>query len=513
VNAGATTNFNVVFTPVAGGPATGTLTFTHNAPGSPTVINLDGIGTSQGGTLQFIAPARNRLDNTVGYRDTLEIAGYVGQPLKGIQLKVITQGLLTVRSVSKGAAIVSPANAWNFSYVIARADTQRADGSSVDTIKVVIYGNGSTSLPAGGQLVAFEYDVVNISDPDVQTTSIGLQGVLASLSNGDNAQITAGPDQAITVNNRTLAGDVNNDDRVDVLDLLEIVDHILEKDLLTGDQFTRADVYPWPTGNGVVNVQDLTLLQNIILTNTYPDGNPIAKSGMPLAVRTSSASGVSKLSPGTDARLTFYVTKAGVAVRVESAVAVKGFQADLINVPAAPADMKISTPLGEGYFNQYLATAMRVLAYNQQAAVVVPGEHLLALLPFAIDDPEAVKVEGVVLAGEDNKAVGKVEIVISLDEAPELPVDYSLSQNYPNPFNPSTDIRFSVPVTGDVTIKIYNALGQEVRTLVATQVERGTRVVRWDGRDNNGKVLASGSYVYRMVAGSFVETKKMMLLK
>jgi flagellar hook assembly protein FlgD len=97
--------------------------------------------------------------------------------------------------------------------------------------------------------------------------------------------------------------------------------------------------------------------------------------------------------------------------------------------------------------------------------------------------------------------------------APQLPVEYALSQNYPNPFNPTTEVQFTVPQTSDVTIVVFDMLGQEVRTLYAGQVNRGTYSVQWDGLNNSGSKMSSGSYVYRMIAGEFVQSKKMILMK
>ncbi len=85
---------------------------------------------------------------------------------------------------------------------------------------------------------------------------------------------------------------------------------------------------------------------------------------------------------------------------------------------------------------------------------------------------------------------------------------YSLSQNYPNPFNPSTKINFAIPSNGFVSLKVYDISGKEVMTLVNKNMTVGSYAV-----DFNGALLSSGVYFYRLEAGSFVETKKMMLVK
>jgi hypothetical protein len=89
-----------------------------------------------------------------------------------------------------------------------------------------------------------------------------------------------------------------------------------------------------------------------------------------------------------------------------------------------------------------------------------------------------------------------------------VPVDYSLAQNYPNPFNPSTTIAFSVPVQSLVTLKVYNIIGQEVASLVNGPMAAGSYSVTFDARS-----LSSGTYFYRISSGSFVQTRKMVLLK
>jgi hypothetical protein len=271
---------------------------------------------------------------------------------------------------------------------------------------------------------------------------------------------------------------------------------------------------PAPSPDGVVNVQDLALLQNIILTGTYPSGDPIESVPVPPVVPAAvpKPAGLAKLTPGMDAKLTFHVTRYGIAVRLENAVPVKGMQLEFKNV-FAPEMITIATDLGSGYHRQN-GDLLRVLLYNQSAlSTVAPGERIVANIPFEIADPSKLTVENVVVAGLDNRAISKIEIAVSYSEAPELPVAYALSQNYPNPFNPSTSIRFSVPEPANVRISVYNMLGQEVRTLFAGQMDRGTRVIEWNGTDNLGRVVPSGTYVYRMTAGSFVQSYKMMLVK
>ncbi len=96
---------------------------------------------------------------------------------------------------------------------------------------------------------------------------------------------------------------------------------------------------------------------------------------------------------------------------------------------------------------------------------------------------------------------------------PDLPTTYALSQNYPNPFNPITEISFDIPVRSRVTLTVFNVVGQKVTTLIDKELAPNRYVVDWDGTTDDGTKVASGVYFYKLEAGDFVETKKMMFLK
>ena len=89
-----------------------------------------------------------------------------------------------------------------------------------------------------------------------------------------------------------------------------------------------------------------------------------------------------------------------------------------------------------------------------------------------------------------------------------LPAEFELSQNYPNPFNPETVIEFALPQSGDVSLVVYNIRGEEVARLLSGTVPAGNHRVIWDASS-----LASGIYIYRLRAGDYIETRKMVLLK
>ena len=95
----------------------------------------------------------------------------------------------------------------------------------------------------------------------------------------------------------------------------------------------------------------------------------------------------------------------------------------------------------------------------------------------------------------------------------EKPKQFVLLQNIPNPFNPETEIRFELPEASHVELKIYNMLGQVVRTVTDRQYGAGYHTVRWNGIDDSGNRVASGVYIYRMRAGAFVAIRRLVLTK
>ena len=94
-----------------------------------------------------------------------------------------------------------------------------------------------------------------------------------------------------------------------------------------------------------------------------------------------------------------------------------------------------------------------------------------------------------------------------------IPTAFELSQNYPNPFNPTTKIAFALQQNSYVSLKIYNMLGREIKSLLNAEMLAGNHSIDWNGEDNNGFKVASGTYIYKMTAGNFMAVKKMVLIK
>jgi len=112
---------------------------------------------------------------------------------------------------------------------------------------------------------------------------------------------------------------------------------------------------------------------------------------------------------------------------------------------------------------------------------------------------------------------GSADFSSTIEVFIQSPKIFQLIQNYPNPFNPETVISYQIPElkgeSVEVELVIFNLLGDEVRTLVQKNQGSGYYNLMWDGRDNSGKTVTAGTYVYQIKAGKFIQSKKMTLLR
>lgn len=126
-------------------------------------------------------------------------------------------------------------------------------------------------------------------------------------------------------------------------------------------------------------------------------------------------------------------------------------------------------------------------------------------------------------ANGDNAATGdhiytastftSADLTTSVSEYDPRPDRFELIGNYPNPFNPETTIRFQIPMTTNVTLKVYDMRGQLIKTLISGQLPGGSHNVKWDGTNERGIIVATGVYIYRIQAGNFTDVRKMLFIK
>ena len=151
------------------------------------------------------------------------------------------------------------------------------------------------------------------------------------------------------------------------------------------------------------------------------------------------------------------------------------------------------------------------ITLTMDATDLDPGEYD-AIIRIASNDPVApttivpVYLTVATMVGCEPGASPPTAVMV------DLPREFALHPNAPNPFVRSTALRFDLPVPSSVSLRIFNVQGRLVRTFIDEQVEAGRHLRHWDGRDDRGCVVAAGVYFYRMEAGSFERTRKMILL-
>lgn len=133
---------------------------------------------------------------------------------------------------------------------------------------------------------------------------------------------------------------------------------------------------------------------------------------------------------------------------------------------------------------------------------ISPNTSITTFFAFALGANQSEIISAI------NEAQNKYNTVLNVEKISQLPTEYSLEQNYPNPFNPNTKIQFSLNSSQQVLLKVFDVLGNEVATLVNQELTAGTYQYDFDASN-----LSSGVYYYKLQAGSFTETKKMILVR
>jgi hypothetical protein len=419
--------------------------------------------------------------------------------------------ILIFQNIQKGNDVSDPG--WILRYTVTRGPIT-PNGASTDEVYVLLYNsNQGVSLPPGNynDLFRVNYTVADLEPlQDSLKSTFRITNVEGSTYQGLPVDITPSRDilNVIARNRISWRGDVNSDGFLDVLDLIMIVDHIVNVDSLNATQFFRADIAPWlpgapaPEPDGIVNVQELSLIQNIILSGYYPDGTPIGSN---------SFGKHSAFNGDEDAKVTFYVKEDGIKAIIDTKIGIRGAQIEFANIIKDPGSLIINTDLGQGfYFYVNSSQLLRTLMYDPLGEKQIePGEHFLAEFPFGLEKPEEVSLEKIILVDVNREKLSKIQVEFIYGDPISLPDEYVLFQNYPNPFNPGTVIEFTLPEDVSIArLSIYNALGEKIDELVNSPLQAGYHTYNWNGSD-----FATGMYIYELRTDKFVSVKKMVLVK
>jgi hypothetical protein len=409
-------------------------------------------------------------------------------------------------------------------------------GDTLSPFIVAVNDTGGNSVPS--TLVAFsilpkdslaKHDTLTILT--AATDSNGYASTTLVLGNRPGlytvkASVPGVKDTIFVAEAITLYADVNHDNYRNIGDLTAIIDHVLGRKLLTGYEFINADLYPrhadGTIGDGIVDIRDAQSCLDSLLNNGW---NPISNSlkkyvsslpkieGGPVSLN----AGSTFLTSKTDS---CYVqtTYIGSRFSLKNTIPIKGLQAVIY--------MKNIASLDTADFIFPRASMMKadvksvgkevsVILWNVNNTPIEPGDSAIFRLPIQLTNNNVDSIHVLMSSGVNNE----VSLINSKEQdiRNSIPRDWMLYQNYPNPFNPTTTIEFDVPeVAGKIpraAVQIFNILGQHVMTLERGIHDAGRYSVVWNGMNTNGVRVASGVYFYRLLAGEYVSTKKMVMLK
>ena len=275
-------------------------------------------------------------------------------------------------------------------------------------------------------------------------------------------------------------GDANGDLAVNVLDIVTTVGFILGENPQPFI-FAAADV----NNDSAINVLDVVGIVNIIL-------HPQAKIALN---KTATGSAHLDIVGGT-----ISLTSDAPVAAIQFKMVGKGLKNMQFTPGAALSQFETaSNPLGD--------TACIFLIYSMKGLALSQGTTMLGT--FAPAPTQAAIVNAIISDAQGHNILTNVfENGQSL-----IPTQYSLEQNFPNPFNPTTHIQYALPEMTRVKIVIYNMLGQKVRTFDFGQQAPGRYTITWDGKTQNGALVSSGVYFYRLESAKFTQTKKLLLIK
>jgi hypothetical protein len=190
-----------------------------------------------------------------------------------------------------------------------------------------------------------------------------------------------------------------------------------------------------------------------------------------------------------------------------------------------PADIIYQDVVWEQPFNNFMKELViesyGVIKFALAGASAIAENGLVAKLQFTSNDEVTMDHTEVSLMDLRVNELPVIKLAstatlsrsLSTDDRVGIPDEFALKQNYPNPFNPVTRILYDIPEASNVTITIYNLLGNQVKTLVSGYQEPGFKTVLWNATNERGAQVSAGMYLYSIKAGDFHQTKKMLLLK
>lgn len=313
---------------------------------------------------------------------------------------------------------------------------------------------------------------------------------------------------------------------------------------ITSQNEVTADVFPLYASTATagseagsrdftVNLSDVILTQNAVLTGLWDNGTPAASIGGGIAPPDISLSlgGLTgqpespfaeKSTSAAVVDLIFEHTPRYITLKMKNDVPVKGIQVELRVAEGSSNDdlfpmLRAKNMYAEDRFDGL--DYRMILRTAENAAWVKPGEGSILRIPLLAKTVDDIQIRRVIVAGPNTEKLNVAIKFVEIERDDNIPYRFELVQNYPNPFNPETKIQFEVPeIRGslaNILVQVYNLLGEKVKTLAKGEHEPGRYTVVWDGSNDHGQKISSGVYFYRYInlTGGNQAAKKMLLMR
>ncbi len=357
-------------------------------------------------------------------------------------------------------------------------------------------GAGANDISGSGSLCSLIFYVPRNSDPEIIPITLSD----AVFNNGETPVILSSG--SIRILPEKLIGDVDLNGELQAYDASLILKHIVGSVILTNEQLSLANV---TQDTSVSSLDASVILQYVVqLVDSLPhntsDSSFFASGDLTMAD--------AYINPGDTIEIPIILESGENIFSYSGSFNYNSSHVNFI-------DFKWSEVLNN--FNTELRDTLQSLHF---AGADIIGNNInseFATLVFKVSDD--INVDSTIITLKklrwnedeikDNSSFAVFRIVSDLESSVEnVPKSYKLYQNFPNPFNPKTVISYQLPVISDVDLSIYNLLGQKIVTLVSEKQKAGYHQVEWDATG-----FSSGVYYYKIEAGNFVETRKMVYLK
>ena len=484
-------------------------------------IHLRKIGSTKDITDQNFIAANDISPDTTSSVTTLNISNVVGTFVAAETVTGGTSGATaTVSSVGASSLVVSSVTGTFSAAEVITGGTSAATGQfDASAVSGVVLGDSV-------QVVSNSFGTFTLTEipPGIYEMTVKADGYVSGRTDTLNVfnGLTLTPDPTYgsdVLGNLSPAtplgflrgGDATGDNQVDIADA-NLIYSLWNVTPASASFMRAADV----NADGVVNSLDLGFVTSNFGNDGYgaaPVFKPTGKGG-DNATAMVEVEGIEEVEAWWPGRVFEVTARAASMSDVMAYELVLGYDPERVkllpNEAVVEGNVFANNAKGALFFSNAQPGRVEVTSGRIGRDWSASGDADLVTVRFVAltDDPGVIDVlEGQFVNSAYQGTVMRVE------KAQALPLAAALHQNFPNPFNPSTEIRFDIPTARTVQLRVYNQLGQTVRTLVDNRMKAGSYRIKWDGKTEAGNNVSSGVYFYSLEAGEYSQIRKMTLVK